>query len=170
MTEGASFLLRIVIGEVKVYCPSLMQYSITFDALLIGHDASVTSVCWRPTNAGRPVALLSCSTDSSVILWSQTSVSGSNGRDSASIWVSQQRFGDVGGQRLGGFVGCLFSENGNNAVAWGWGGGWRSWRSQVDQTGSETWSEVGAISGHRGIVRGISWSPGGEYLISTGYA
>lgn len=31
------------------------------------------------------------------------------------------------------------------------------------------WTEVGAVSGHAGPVRGISWAPNGEYLASTGY-
>ena len=112
--------------------------------------------------------MLSSSTDSSVILWSQTSIGGYTTTNSASIWVSEQRFGDVGGQRLGGFVGCLWSQGGDRAMAWGWAGGWRSWLSNSDKNGIESWTEVGAISGHRGIVRDVNWSPGGEYLISTG--
>ena len=146
----------------------MAQFSVTFDALLVGHDAGVTSVCWRPRTVGRPPALLSSSTDSSVILWSQTSIGGYTTTNSASIWVSEQRFGDVGGQRLGGFVGCLWSQGGDRAMAWGWAGGWRSWLSNSDKNGIESWTEVGAISGHRGIVRDVNWSPGGEYLISTG--
>ena len=36
-------------------------------------------------------------------------------------------------------------------------------------TGDEVWTEVGAITGHAGPVKGIAWSPDGEYLISAGY-
>jgi len=32
----------------------------------------------------------------------------------------------------------------------------------------EDWQELGAISGHRGPVKGLAWSPNGEYLISAG--
>lgn len=33
----------------------------------------------------------------------------------------------------------------------------------------EEWQELGAISGHKGPVKGLAWSPNGEYLISAGY-
>ena len=34
---------------------------------------------------------------------------------------------------------------------------------------NEIWTEVGALTGHAGPVKGITWSPRGEYLISTAY-
>ncbi|KAJ3572458.1 hypothetical protein NP233_g3066 [Leucocoprinus birnbaumii] len=37
-----------------------------------------------------------------------------------------------------------------------------------DASAEEVWQELGAISGHRGPVKGLSWSPNGEYLISAG--
>lgn len=53
-------------------------------------------------------------------------------------------------------------------MAWGWAGGWRRWRcNSIDETG-ENWGEVGAIGGHNGPIKGIDWSPQGEYLISAG--
>jgi elongator complex protein 2 len=91
---------------------------------------------------------------------------------SSALWVNQQRFGDVGGQRLGGFVGGLWTADGSEALAWGWSGGCRRWRcGQTSEgvAGNEIWTEVGALTGHAGPVKGIAWSPGGEYLISTGY-
>ncbi|KAL5530306.1 ELP2_1 [Sanghuangporus sanghuang] len=150
---------------------SSLHYSITFDALLIGHEAGITSLSWRPLRLSGPM-LLSTSTDSSVILWAPTSVCTSAG-NSTSLWVNQQRFGDVGGQRLGGFVGGLWTRHGTDVLAWGWSGGWRRWRSQLQNADSsdrsrESWREASAVTGHRGPVQGISWSPGGEYLISTG--
>jgi elongator complex protein 2 len=152
---------------------STQQFSITFDALLVGHEAGVTSLAWRPSSTGHSKdMLLSTSTDSSLILWSSVSVkSGPNGSSSA-LWVNQQRFGDVGGQRLGGFVGGLWTADGSEALAWGWSGGWRRWRcaqTSEEAAENEVWTEVGALTGHAGPVKGITWSPGGEYLISTGY-
>lgn len=149
------------------------QFSITFDALLIGHEAGITSLSWRP-NANTlklpsTPTLLSTSTDSSLILWSpSTALTLSSSQDgSTSIWINRQRFGDIGGQRLGGFVGGLWSREGKEVMAWGWAGGWRRWRCSIDETG-ENWGEVGAIGGHNGPIKGIDWSPQGEYLISAG--
>lgn len=144
------------------------QYSITFDALLIGHEAGITSLSWSPSN----VSLLSTSTDSSLIIWAPSSiVSTAYSSSTSSIWINIQRFGDVGGQRLGGFIGGLWSKDGAEALAWGWSGGWRRWRritSGSHGTASEDWEEVGAISGHSGAVKGLDWSPKGDYLISVG--
>lgn len=33
----------------------------------------------------------------------------------------------------------------------------------------EQWDEVSAITGHNGPVKGLDWSPEGEYVISAGY-
>lgn len=57
-------------------------------------------------------------------------------------------------------------------MAWGWAGGWRRWKCQnIDnEVGDEEWSEIGAIGGHNGPVKGIDWSPKGGYLISAGQA
>jgi hypothetical protein len=106
---------------------STQQFSVTFDALLVGHEAGVTSLSWRMDTATIPT-LLSTSIDSSVILWSPSMISDSENRGSTSIWINRQRFGDVGGQRLGGFVGGLWARKGTEALAWGWAGGLRRWR------------------------------------------
>ncbi|VDC06903.1 unnamed protein product [Peniophora sp. CBMAI 1063] len=147
------------------------QYSITFDALLVGHEAGVTSLAWRPASSETTTpTLLSSSTDSSIILWSPAAVPTLQKGQETSLWISRERFGDVGGQRLGGFVGALWAAQGNEVLGWGWAGGCRRWRTPSTSVSveSETWTEVGAISGHAGPVRGICWAPGGEYLFSTG--
>ncbi|KAI0303122.1 WD40-repeat-containing domain protein [Russula brevipes] len=170
---GRQISLKKHMLTVKASGDSTQQFSITFDALLVGHEAGVTSLAWRPSPIGQSrETLLSTSTDSSLILWSPVLVqSGPNGSSSA-LWVNQQRFGDLGGQRLGGFVGGLWTADGSEALAWGWSGGWRRWRcAQTSDTaaGNEVWTEVGALTGHAGPVKSIAWSPGGEYLISAGY-
>ncbi|KAI5832480.1 WD40 repeat-like protein [Schizophyllum commune Tattone D] len=150
-------LITVKAGE------STQQYSVIFDALLVGHEAGVTSLSWRPAGDHPDPAptLLSTSTDSSLILWSPA--------PTGTLWVTRQRFGDVGGQRLGGFVGGLWVARGGSALAWGWAGGWRRWGCAAVEGGKgENWEEKGAITGHSGPVRGLAWAPGGEYLLSTG--
>jgi WD40 repeat protein len=137
---------------------SPQHYDITFDALLIGHEASVTALAWCPDSSTSPT-LLSASTDSSAILWRQSAPVGAG----AALWMSAHRFGDVGGQRLGGFVGALWAARGSEVLAWGWAGGWRRWRCGA----GDAWAEAGALTGHSEPVHGVAWSPGGEYLLST---
>ena len=162
-----NFYLCFKFDDLKL---SAQQFSVTFDALLVGHEAGVTSLSWRMNRATTPT-LLSTSIDSSVILWSPSIILDSEGHESTSIWINRQRFGDVGGQRLGGFVGGLWVQKGTEALAWGWAGGWRRWRcnSNSKDISEEQWDEVGAITGHNGPVKGLDWSPEGEYLISAGY-
>lgn len=76
---------------------------------------------------------------------------------------------------MGGFVGGLWARDGMEAMAWGWAGGWRRWRCDrcdqhvgEDARDGEEWAEVGAVGGHNGAVKGLDWSPKGEYLISAG--
>ncbi|KAG9074746.1 hypothetical protein FS749_013663 [Ceratobasidium sp. UAMH 11750] len=133
-------------------------YSLAFDALLVGHEASVNSVAWRPGPPNSTQQLLSSSTDASLIIWEPIDAG------AGAIWGSVQRFGDVGGQRAGGFVGALWVNSGEVA-GWGWGGGWRRWKRTEGKT--ETWSEINAPTGHNAPVRGLAWSSGGEYVVST---
>lgn len=170
---GRQISLKKHVLNVKTGGESTRQFSITFDALLVGHEAGVTSLAWRPSSTDRSRdTLLSTSTDSSLILWSPVSVPSGQDSSPSSLWINQQRFGDVGGQRLGGFVGGMWIIGGSEALAWGWSGGWRRWRctqmTGAASTGDEVWTEVGAITGHAGPVKGIAWSPDGEFLISVG--
>ncbi|KAI9510450.1 WD40 repeat-like protein [Russula earlei] len=169
---GRQISLKKHMLSVKTSGNSTQQFSITFDALLVGHEAGVTSLAWRTLSKRQSRdTLLSTSTDSSLILWSPVPVQSEPNGSSSALWINQQRFGDVGGQRLGGFVGGLWAADGLEALAWGWSGGWRRWQCAPENeegARNEVWTEVGALTGHAGPVKGIAWSPGGEYLISTG--
>ncbi|KAF8592532.1 WD40 repeat-like protein [Ramaria rubella] len=152
---------------------SVHRFSLVFDALLVGHEAGITSVSWRPGPLDFPPSptLLSTSVDSSLIIWSPSSSQrpSVDGQDSTGLWINQQRFGDVGGQRFGGFVGGLWAASGTEVLGWEWNGGWRRWRHQVATGGkSESWEEVNAITGHYGIAKSIAWAPHGDYLLSSG--
>ncbi|KDQ10026.1 hypothetical protein BOTBODRAFT_504183 [Botryobasidium botryosum FD-172 SS1] len=173
---------------------STQRYTLVFDALLIGHEGTVTSVSWRPSSphqlASASPTLLTTSTDGSLILWSPTSPSTS----AASLWINRQRFGDIGGGKIGGFVGAFWGSAGKEVMGWGWGGGWKRWRekekSEKTEEGQrnsqaeavrdneegeadavevevETWEEHGAVTGHQGPVKGIAWDPSGSYIISA---
>ena len=157
---------------IRVTGTSSQQFSITFDALLVGHEAGITSLSWRPHTSGSTTpTLLSTSTDSSVILWSPSDVIVPSQGESSSIWINRWRFGDVGGQRLGGFIGGMWAKHGREALAWGWSGGWRRWLSSevFENASEESWKEIGAVGGHNGPIKGIDWSTNGEYLISVRY-
>lgn len=161
---GRQITLKRHLITVRASDSSSQQFSVTFDALLVGHEAGITGLSWRlpsSNNLDPSPTLLSTSTDSSLILWSPA--------PTGTLWVTRQRFGDVGGQRLGGFVGGLWAASGAGALAWGWAGGCRRWQcSSFSPTTGEQWAEAGANSGHSGPVRGLAWAPGGEYLLSTG--
>lgn len=172
LTEGVHTTLSH--DPISLRCSlSSRRFSLTFDALLIGHEFGITSLSWRPVfGPGSPPTILSSSVDSSLILWSPSKISGATQDSSTSIWINCQRFGDVGGQRLGGFVGSLWARGGQEVLGWGWTGSWRRWSCTNMgnvRTEEEQWQELGAISGHNGPVKGLAWSPNGEYLLSTGY-
>ncbi|KAG8907055.1 hypothetical protein FRB99_005432 [Tulasnella sp. 403] len=142
---------------------SVKRFTVTFDALLVGHENHVTALSWRPTQTlhdAEVPTLLSCSTDASLILWSPTA-------SPSPLWINRHRFGDIGGGKAGGFVGALWGRNGDEVMGWGWSGGWRRWRKLQGAGRNETWGEVNAITGPQGPVKGLCWDPRGEYLVSS---
>ncbi|KAK6511539.1 hypothetical protein TWF481_000451 [Arthrobotrys musiformis] len=138
------------------------DYSITFEALLVGHEDWVYSAYFRKDADGK-VRLLSASADNSLSIWEADETSG--------IWVCTARMGEASGMKgsstatgsTGGFWVGLWSPDGNNVVSFGKNGGWRRWFN----SGEGEWVQKSAVAGHIRDVMGVSWEKEGKYLLST---
>ncbi|KAF8427425.1 RNA polymerase II 90 kDa subunit [Tirmania nivea] len=143
-------------------------YSITFEALLVGHEDWIYTVKWRPTTPASPanvLQLLSASSDNSLSLWTPDPSTG--------IWLSTTRLGEISDQKgsstaaggAGGLWIGLFSPSGTHVAAIGRTGGWRLWGYDELQ---DRWTGKVAVTGHTRDVTGISWGgPRGDWLLST---
>ncbi|CAI4210392.1 unnamed protein product [Parascedosporium putredinis] len=139
------------------------HFSITFEALLLGHEDWIYSVRWHlgPDGVSK---LLSTSADNSLAIWEPDSVTG--------IWASTTRLGEISRDKgattatgsIGGFWIGLWRADGKSMVCLGRTGSWRRWDySEPD----ERWLPAIAVTGHTMAITGISWSKNGEYLLST---
>lgn len=149
-------------AKVQTVSAAGIKYSITFEALLLGHEDWIYSASWSP-KASNP-QLLTASADGSLSIWEADPVSG--------IWISISRLGEISGQKgattatgsAGGFWIGLWSPEGKMVTCLGRTGSWRLW--QFDEA-SQFWTQRHAISGHINSVNGICWAPDGSYLLST---
>lgn len=139
------------------------DFSITFEALLLGHEDWIYSAKWYSCPDGK-LQLLSTSADNSLAIWEADPDSG--------IWVSTVRLGEISREKgattatgsTGGFWTGLWSPDGNSVVCLGRTGSWRRW--QYNST-DDMWEPCVAISGHTKAVTGIVWSTDGGYLLSA---
>ncbi|KAK9352345.1 WD40-repeat-containing domain protein [Lipomyces doorenjongii] len=140
-----------------------LEYSIVFDALLMGHDDWIFSLAWHPYT--KDMRLLSASADSTLMIWTPDETSG--------IWTSHARLGDLSIKGAssatgssGGFWVALWDQK--PVPSWiatvGKSGGWRVWTAEKE---TERWTPKVAITGHAREVTGLAWAPGGEYLLTT---
>ena len=142
------------------------DYSITFEALLVGHEDWIYTVKWRPTTPeNTDLQLLSASADNSLSFWAPDPSTG--------IWLSTTRLGEISDQKgsstaaggAGGLWIGLFSPSGTHVAALGRTGGWRLWGYDAVK---DRWAGKVAVSGHIRDVTGISWGgPRGDWLLST---
>ncbi|KAI8390089.1 WD40-repeat-containing domain protein [Blakeslea trispora] len=137
------------------------EYSLMFEALLMGHDDWVFSVEWqRPYlesgNLVQPMRLISASIDKSMMIWSPDEDTG--------VWVNESRMGDIGGSTYLGFCGALFSPDGKSIVSHGANGSFHLWQEQATQG---HWAPEVAISGHFKSVESVAWDPRSRYLLSA---
>lgn len=142
---------------------SSVSCSITFEALLLGHDDWIYTVSWRRSAEG--LRLLSASADSSLAMWAHDEASG--------VWLCTTRLGEISAQKgsttatgsMGGFWVGLWSPDGQSVVSLGRTGSWRLWAFDSDR---ERWMQGIGVSGHTKSVMDIAWARNGSFLLSTG--
>lgn len=138
------------------------DFSVTFEALLLGHEDWIYSARWNPS--GDKPQLLSTSADNSLAIWEADTDSG--------IWVGVARLGEISREKgattatgsTGGFWTGLWSPDARSVACLGKTGSWRLWQYQPEE---DAWKPCISITGHTKAVTGISWSHNGEYLLST---
>lgn len=138
-----------------------VDFSVTFEALLLGHEDWIYTASWR--RHGSQLQLLSASADNSLAIWECDSESG--------VWVCATRLGEISAQKgsttatgsMGGFWIGLWSSEGQ-VVGLGRTGGFRLW---TYARGQDRWVQDVAVSGHVKEVTGLAWSEDGDYLLST---
>ncbi|KAB2111331.1 Elongator complex protein 2 [Alternaria gaisen] len=139
------------------------KHSITFEALLLGHEDWIYQASWRHREG--KLQLLTASEDNSVAIWESDPNSG--------VWVCITRLGEISAQKgstsatgsAGGFWIGLWSPDGNTVVSLGRTGSWRKWTYSSTE---DMWTQQVAITGHVREVKGASWSRDGSYMLSTG--
>lgn len=138
------------------------DFSVTFGALLLGHEDWIYSARWKP--GGGKAQLLSTSADNSLAIWEADPTTG--------IWVSAARLGEISREKgattatgsTGGFWTGLWSPDARFVACLGRTGSWRLWEHRTED---DAWKPRVSISGHTKSVTGISWSRNGDYLLST---
>lgn len=142
------------------------RHSITFEALLIGHEDWIYTAKWYLADVpdAQP-RLLSASADNSLAIWEHEQESG--------YWVCTTRLGEISTQKgstsatgsTGGFWIGLWSPDGGVVTSLARTGSWRVWQREAD---SDRWLQQIGISGHVKEVKDLAWSRDGSYLLSTG--
>lgn len=139
------------------------DFSITFEALLLGHEDWIYSARWQRQEDGK-LQLLSTSADNSLAIWEADPSSG--------IWISMARLGEISREKgattatgsTGGFWTGLWSHDGKSVACLGRTGSWRRWEYIVAE---DFWRPCIAVSGHTRAVTGVTWAKNGEYILST---
>ncbi|TGJ82275.1 hypothetical protein E0Z10_g6510 [Xylaria hypoxylon] len=140
------------------------DFTITFEALLLGHDDWIYSAKWFTSLDTGILQLLSTSADNSLAIWEADPSSG--------IWVTNVRLGEISREKgattatgsTGGFWTGLWSPDGTSMTCLGRTGSWRVWDYNREE---DQWTPRIGISGHTRAVTGIAWAKNGDYLLST---
>lgn len=149
-------------AKVQTIEASGVKYSLTFEALLLGHEDWVYNAAWNPKKG--QLQLLTASADSSLTIWEPDPVSG--------IWINHAHLGEISGQKgstsatgtTGGFWTGLWSSEGGTVSSLGRTGSWRIWQYDNEQS---YWAQNVGLTGHVESVTDICWERQGQYLLST---
>ena len=161
-STGSNFMTSLS-NKAHLLKTSQGTHSLTFEALLLGHEDWIYTVQWRRRNDG--LQLLSASADNSLAIWVA--------EESSGIWVCNTRLGEISSQKgsttatgsTGGFWIGLWSPNGESVLSLAKTGSWRMWNYERQST---RWIESLGTSGHTSSVTDIAWAKDGTYLLSTG--
>lgn len=158
--DGFQLSTKAHIFEVMEDNSSKKSFTLLLDAVLMGHDNWVYSVKWKriQSDSFEPVyeiQLLSASADNTMILW--TPDPELNG-----VWNSTIRVGELGSESNG-FIGGLFSPDGNSILSHSYTGAFYLWK----QIKSNIWEPQVTITGHFGPVEQVKWDPTSNYIISV---
>ncbi|ETL80230.1 hypothetical protein F441_19939 [Phytophthora nicotianae CJ01A1] len=131
-----------------------LTYTVSFDALLLGHEDWVTSVHWMENGS----SLLSSSMDNTLIVWTKPA-------DTSGSWSPSLRVGELGGNGLLS-AGVLPARDGRlNLISLGFGGQLERWEQQPAP--SKLFLPAISVNGHCAEVTDLSWSPSGNCLASV---
>ncbi|KAI8394027.1 WD40-repeat-containing domain protein [Radiomyces spectabilis] len=145
------------------------QFSLMFEALLMGHDDWVYSVDWEKprmmtgsdgvSSFQQPMRLVSASSDKSMMIWAPDPSTG--------VWVNDVRMGDIGGNSYLGFCGALFSPEGKHVISHGANGSFHLWKDVSLNDDQNHWEPEVSISGHFRPVEQLAWDPESRFLVSV---
>mmetsp|Transcript_28996 Transcript_28996/g.43753 ORF Transcript_28996/g.43753 Transcript_28996/m.43753 type:complete len:891 (-) Transcript_28996:2589-5261(-) len=186
-------------GEEEEEEEMMIVRNITLEALLIGHEETITSVSWRPfSSTNNTPTLMSSSMDRTILLWTsqKTQQDSEEEEEDKGVWMPMTRLGAAGGilggsigSSLLGFVDAAFLSE-CEIVGHGYGGSLHFFHSsskeeeegndenkesdEEEKKGNdemvEHWDVQSNITGHfRGVVD-LDWEVlNGDYLLTVGY-
>lgn len=145
--------------------------SISFDALIVGHDDWISGLTWRPGCEGetnsKNLQLLSCTADTALMIWQMDEDSG--------IWCCVNRLGEISIKGAstatgasGGFWSCVWFEDHEEneyILTNGKTGSFRLYKSKEKEL--STYEPILAVTGPLQDVTDVVWSPNGDYFFAT---
>lgn len=144
------------------------SYTVSFDALLIGHEDWVTSVQWTlvpqtSDDSAAPAyesALVSASMDNALVVWKKRTL-----QSGASAWFPSLRVGEMGGNGLLRGVVLPSASDRLDLLALSFAGQLERWTQEPAP--STLFLPALSLTGHCAGVTDLTWSPAGDYVLSV---